>query len=219
MSGVTAVVMARAPREGKVKTRLRPLLGAHGRARLQTVLLRHVCGVVRDAGVRLIVAVDPPDALAEVTDVVPPDTRLTPQVRGDLGERMRHAAAAEFARGASAVVILGVDLPTLTPHALRVAVDQLANADVVIGPACDGGYYLLASRRPVDALFALRPSLWGGPNVLAETLTIADRRGLSVALMPVMRDLDTPDDAAALLVDPLLPTEIAEALRGAGVAS
>ena len=112
--------------------------------------------------------------------------------------------------------MIGTDIPGLTPGRLAEAFAQLASGcDVVFGPAFDGGYYLAGMTRPAPELFAVDPALWGGGRVLAASLAAARDASLTVALLPPLRDLDTPADAAALLADPLVPAGIRQALQPA----
>ena len=86
-------------------------------------------------------------------------------------------------------------------------------AGVVLGPALDGGYYLIGLRRPQPSVFALDPGRWGGDQVRTDTLARLRAAGLRAHLLAVLCDLDTPDDAAALLADPGLPPVVAARLR------
>ena len=82
----------------------------------------------------------------------------------------------------------------------------------MFGPALDGGYYLVALRRPCPGLFALDPRVWGGPDVLSASLTAAKSCALRVGLLTPLRDLDTPEDAHTFLAEGQLPGEVAELL-------
>ena len=158
-------------------------------------------------------AFDPPDARAMFAKLVPDAAALLAQRGADLGGRMSAATDDVFELGARPLVVLGTDVPTLTASDLRAAFDALeAGHDLVLGPARDGGYYLVGLSRPLPGLFALDPALWGGDRVLAATLAASADAGLDVALLGLRRDLDTPADAQALLRDPLLPGEIASLL-------
>jgi rSAM/selenodomain-associated transferase 1 len=206
---VAVLVMAKAPSAGAVKTRLAPLLGAAGCARLQRVLIRHTVAVAGQVAPGAVwVAVDPPAERAVVAGLAP-ETHLLGQTAGDLGERLAAASAAVLNRRMGPLLVIGTDIPTLTADLLTRAADLLETGrDVVFGPALDGGYYLVGLARPCPELFSLPPETWGGPDVLAESRTAAEAAGLSVGLLPELRDLDTPPDAAALLIDPALPDEI-----------
>lgn len=215
----TVVVMAKAPIPGRVKTRLFPRLGAAGAARLQAALITHTVNWAA-AVAPTFVAVDPPEALDSVRMLVPERVELFAQTDGALGARMKTAVDAVAARTATAVIVIGADAPTLGPHAISETARLLrSGADVVIGPAHDGGYYLIALACPIPEVFAIDARLWGGPRVLAETLAALDSAGRSVRLLEPLRDLDTPADADAFVADPKLPAVIAELLIKPGVAA
>lgn len=215
MSGhaVAVLIMARAPRPGAVKTRLQPLLGAAGCARLQTALIAHTVALARRiAPSATYLALDPPDRSA-----LPPHAdgvRLLAQHGDDLGARMSRAVDEARAEHEAPVLVIGTDAPTLGAVHLRAAVSALeAGVDAVFGPAQDGGYYLVGLREPAPELFTIDPALWGGPHVLAASLHAAERGGLRTALLEPVRDLDTPADARALLDGGDLPDDIAALLR------
>lgn len=234
-AGPAVLIMAKAPRPGMVKTRLHSLLGPDGCAVLQARLIRQVSAVAATVGevpvlpatgdaaaapaasageVTVFAAVDPPDAAAELAGLVPDTTRLLGQRGTGLGERLTAATGDVLGAGHRPVVVIGTDVPTLTPGRLAAAFGALAAGhDVVFGPALDGGYYLAGLSRPLPGLFALDPALWGGGTVLAASLAAARRLGLRAGLLPALRDLDTPADAQVLLGDPLLPEAVAEVLR------
>jgi len=217
------VVMARAPVAGTTKTRLEPLLGADGCARLQAELVRHTVAVV---------AALAPTSVAVAGDlalVVPlaGDAAVFAQPDGSLGERMtaavlavRSAGRGCAARGAGPdgpVVVVGTDCPQLGGAHLDAALARIAGGvHVVFGPARDGGYYLVAlgAGTAPAAVFDLPAHAWGGPDVLALSLAAAARAGLRTATIDVEDDLDTPDDAATALADPRVPPHVAALLQG-----
>jgi glycosyltransferase A (GT-A) superfamily protein (DUF2064 family) len=112
---------------------------------------------------------------------------------------MRHAVDAHFAEGARAVVVIGADAPDVGAATVTEAVRVLGGSDVVLGPAEDGGYYLMALARPVPALFEGIP--WGTGRVLQVTLEVCERLHLTVAKLSSLRDLDTEEDLIALGLD------------------
>jgi rSAM/selenodomain-associated transferase 1 len=208
-TGGAVLVMAKAPRPGLVKTRLHPLLGPDGSARLQAELIRRSTELSTGQGFATFLAFDPPDARAELAALVPDTVHLLPQSGGDLGQRMTAVVAAVTAEHTGPLLVIGTDAPTLTPGLLHAAFAALGRgADVVLGPAVDGGYYLIGFHRPRPELFAIDPGLWSGDQVLAVTVDAAAQHGCSVRLLPVMRDLDTPEDATALRADPALPASV-----------
>jgi rSAM/selenodomain-associated transferase 2/rSAM/selenodomain-associated transferase 1 len=122
-----------------------------------------------------------------------------PQGEGDLGDRIGLAFGDGFRHGAERVLVIGSDCPRLGAQHLRDALRRLTDADVVLGPACDGGYYLIgvrqdAAHRALPALFADVP--WGTSEVLARTLELAENAGLSCALLEELPDVDRPSDLA-----------------------
>ncbi len=109
------LIMAKAPRPGVVKTRLHPMLGPDGCAALAEQLIRHTASVAAGVGgVTVFAAVDPPDALGEVSGLVPGSVRLLRQRGANLGERLATATSEVLGRGQRPVVVVGTDAPTLT---------------------------------------------------------------------------------------------------------
>ena len=210
-----ALVMARAPRAGEVKTRLEPLLGPEGCARLQAALLaRAARWAAKVAPGAAFVAFTPPDALGEVGELVPAGTDLFAQEGADLGERLAAATAHAFALNDGPLLTVGTDLATLGPRHAAAALDDLADGiDVTFGPAFDGGYYLIGLGANHPEVFALPTDAWGGPRVLELSLRAAAEAGLSLGMLRGERDLDTAADARAALTDPRFPSEIAAVLR------
>ncbi len=213
MSRPTVLVMARAPRPGRCKTRLEPLLGPEGCAALQRGLILHTLAFARAVG-DVVLAYDPPDAREEMAALVGEATNLLVQAGDGLGERLAHASGAVLAERSGPLLVVGTDMPRLGAFHARGALEDLAaGCDAAVGPALDGGYYLIAFARALPELFALPTPAWGGPEVLARTLALAREAGLAVGMLRAERDLDTPADARAALADPLYPAEIAALLH------
>ncbi|HWK10778.1 MAG TPA: TIGR04283 family arsenosugar biosynthesis glycosyltransferase [Vicinamibacterales bacterium] len=188
------VIMARAPSDARGKSRLtRDLTGDH--VELRRAILLDTLDAVRDArNADLFVAFEPAEAASEIQSLVGSVTGAFPQRGETLGERMRHAFATLFARGYSSIVMIGSDLPTLPASHVRQAFDRLHDRPdvLVIGPAVDGGYYLVGLRRLYSELFATIP--WSTPDVLASTTSVAEDLGLSVSHVPAWYDVDAVDD-------------------------
>lgn len=217
MNRLAVLVMTKAPRPGQTKTRLEPLLGADGCARLQAALIRHaVRWAARMADGSAFVAYAPRDARDEVAELSGAGVRVFAQAPGDLGVRLAAATNLVFALHRGPMVVVGTDLPALGErHADAVRDALTGGADVCLGPAADGGYYLIALARPTAELFRLEPETWGGPRVLELTLRAAQARGLQVAMLEPECDLDTPSDALTALGDPRTPADIAAILHRA----
>ncbi|MEV6055838.1 TIGR04282 family arsenosugar biosynthesis glycosyltransferase [Streptomyces sp. NPDC052107] len=211
------LVMAKAPRPGSVKTRLHPLLGPRGCAALQAELIRHTLDTVTATGLRTYLAYthgrgDGEASTPDVRVAAHPGVRTLVQRGQDLGQRLTAAVTDAFTDGGGPLLVIGTDAPTLTRMHLAAALTALENHDVVLGPALDGGYYLIGTRRPHTELFALDAMWWSTDKVMAATLTLAAEAGLRAELLAPLRDLDTSEDAAALLADPGLPPGITAVL-------
>lgn len=207
--------MARAPRPGACKAGLEPLIGEQGCALLQGELIRRTLEWGRAvAPGRVCLAFTPPDAEDEMRELAGDGVRLMVQRGADLGERLAAASKAVLEERGGPLLVVATDLPTLAVEHAQAALGDLAEGcDVSFGPTADGGYYLLGIDRPRPELFALESELWGGSQVLAQSLRAAHEGGLSIGLLRSERDLDTPADANALLADPRCPPEIANILR------
>jgi rSAM/selenodomain-associated transferase 1 len=142
-----------------------------------------------------VVAFTPADGRPLLEAWLPDGVGYEPQDDGDLGARMAAAIARAHGRGAGKVVVIGTDCPDLTADTVEEAFARLDTADVVLGPALDGGYYLVGVRRPTPEIFAGVP--WSAADTLAVTLERARAAGLSVALLAPLRDVDTAADWAA----------------------
>jgi uncharacterized protein len=193
------VVYSRAPRPGKVKTRLIPALGARGASALQRRLLRQTlarAASLRPQCLELQVAPARRDPwLWQQAKAV--GARLRVQPHGDLGRRMR-ASLAEATRQAPWAVLIGGDCPGLSARTIERAFAALqGGAEAVITPALDGGFGLIGAREPLPpALF--RGVSWGGPQVMATVQRNARQTGLRLQLVDRCWDVDRPDDLVRL---------------------
>jgi hypothetical protein len=185
------VVFVKAPRPGQVKTRLATTLGAAAAATAYRALTERVLANVRELpGVELRFA--PDDALAEIQPWLQPGRHARPQGEGDLGTRLERAFAEAFADGARRVVLIGSDCPAVTASDIRAAWHTLDDADLVLGPALDGGYWLIGLSQPQPALFHEIP--WSTDAVFAFTRQRARELRLRTALLRELADVDTLED-------------------------
>ncbi|SHI63767.1 hypothetical protein SAMN02745146_1250 [Hymenobacter daecheongensis DSM 21074] len=189
------LIFARHPELGQVKTRLAHTVGPAEALRVYRELLARTRTATDGVAATktLWLAGQPLAAEAAFDDWT--GYAQCPQPAGELGERMHQAFAAAFRAGATAAVIIGTDCPELTTAHLSAAFAALAHHDLVLGPALDGGYYLLGMRTLVRDVFENKP--WSTAAVLAATLADADRLGLRVAQLPALQDIDTADDLRA----------------------
>jgi len=184
------LVVAKRPAAGQTKTRLCPPLSGETAAALYECflcdtlnLMRQVPGVAR--GVVYL-----PEEAADYFQRLAPDMALTEQRGTGLGERLDHLLTAALAGGAQQAVVMDSDSPTLPAAYVAEAFTRLdGDADVVLGPCEDGGYYLIGLKRPQPRL--LREVPMSTPFVVRDTLALAAELGLHVALLPPWYDVDT----------------------------
>lgn len=195
------IVFARDPQPGKAKTRLLPAVGPEGAATLQH---RMTLGVLREARrlredrktcVVVHFAGNDADAMRSLYGA---DLPYRAQCRGDLGARLIESFAGAFSLGACAAVAVGTDCPALTHDLMSEAFEALKNHDLVLGPATDGGYYLIGLSRLDARLFY--DIAWGTDRVLEQTQRTARKLGLSVRLLKPLSDVDRPEDLTELSV-------------------
>ena len=199
---MTALLMifAKEPRAGQVKTRLSPPLSPQDATQLYHTFLEDILEeMVRVPEMRLALAYSPPSARSYFRGLAPAGTDLFPQEGEDLGERMARACARGLAAGFGPVLLRGGDVPDLPGAVVAEAREVLAagQAQVVLGPALDGGYYLVGLAEPQPGLF--QGPVWSSRTVLADTLERAGRLGLKVHLLPAWPDIDTYADLLAFL--------------------
>jgi hypothetical protein len=216
------LVFLKEPRPGVAKTRLVPALRPETAARLYRVLAEEeVRRTAPEAGEYARLFCFTPAHARPAMAAWFPGQDLWAQPEGDLGTRMAAAFAEGFSRGARRVGIIGTDVPWVDRSAVRAAFDALEDHDVSVGPARDGGYYLLATRAPRPSLF--EGIAWSTAAVLPSTLARAASQGLRVFLLPPLPDLDRLQDLAdewerlepLLGGEPGLAQELAAALRRA----
>ena len=197
------IIFAKEPRPGQVKTRLSPPLSPEAAAQLYHGFILDILDeMVRAPEVRLAVAFSPPSALDFFRRIAPPGTNLFPQEGADLGDRMARAFARSFAADFGPVLLRGSDVPDLPAAVVSEAraVLTAGQAQVVLGPATDGGYHLVGLTEPQPALF--KGPAWSSSTVLTDTLHLARHLGLRVHLLPPWPDIDTYDDLRTFLNRP-----------------
>ncbi|MDH4264314.1 MAG: TIGR04283 family arsenosugar biosynthesis glycosyltransferase [Deltaproteobacteria bacterium] len=189
------IIFTRYPEPGMTKTRLIPVLGPEGAADLHRRMGEHTMAWARFLQTHSPVSVEVRFAGGDenlLRQWLGPDFLYHDQGRGDLGERMARAIADSFQSGGERVVLVGTDCPGLTGVLVQRALELLKSNDLVLGPASDGGYYLIGVRRIVPQLFS--EILWGTSEVLEKTLRIADKMQLRVFLLEPLDDVDRPED-------------------------
>ena len=196
---VALAVMTKVPLPGEVKTRLCPPLTPADAATLARCFLLDRLEQLREVtDCEALVAFAPRERAGEMRELVPAGIRLVPQVGTDLGMRMDRLLTDLLAEGYAGAIAVGTDSPTLPTAYLQRACAAIRDetVDLVVGPAEDGGYYLIGLRAPAPGLFA--DIQWSTDTVMAETLARAGRLGLRYALLPMWFDVDRGEDLARL---------------------
>jgi rSAM/selenodomain-associated transferase 1 len=190
---VLFIQFARIPVAGRVKTRMCPVLDPFAAMRLHQALVLHTAaGLCRAQSGPVELWLDQPDCSGLARRCEALGVYQTRQQRGcDLGERMAHALTDGLQRF-SRVVLVGSDCPALEAGYLQQAVAALADHDVVVGPAVDGGYVLLGARRFPAALFQAIP--WGSASVYAATAAVLEAQGWRWCALSSLPDIDRPAD-------------------------
>ncbi len=199
----TLVLFARAPEPGKVKTRLAPLLGEGGAARLYRAFLEDAAQIylAREQWASVLAA-EPEPGHPLLASLFPPPWRGEAQAAGDLGERLSAAFEGEFARGAAAVLAVGSDHPALSRSRLSEAFGALREGfDAAVIPAEDGGYCAIALSSRVNPREVFRDVPWSSPRVLSVTFERIESARLTVSKLSSFYDVDRPEDLARLARD------------------
>lgn len=189
-------VFAKAPVAGAVKTRLVPVLGKKGAARLQEWLVRRTLGVATRSGARAVSLWCAPDTTHPFFAACAREFSVTlrEQTGEGLGERMRSAFDALL--GDMPALLMGSDCPSVSDTDLRRAAASLVTHDVVLQPAEDGGYVLVGMRRPLPEMF--EDIEWGTSTVMRDTRRRLRAAGATWREMPTRWDVDRPADVTRL---------------------
>jgi len=188
------ILFARYPEKGKVKTRLVPPLTGREALELYKLMLAGALTTIKRSGKSPVIFCAPGRSVKAFKKLYGRKLDCRAQKGKDIGARMRNAFAGVFASGFSEAVLAGCDIPDLSVKILRVAFRGLKKAGVTVGPAGDGGYYLIGFERG-DFLPQLFSGVaWGSPAVLAETLKIIKKHGREAAILAELKDIDTIDD-------------------------
>lgn len=193
---------------GRVKSRLAEAIGERSAARVYAALLEQTLEVTGASTFDVVesLAEEPTRAWIDTHD-----ERWEVQRGADLGARMRDAFQRRFGEGFDRVVIVGSDCPFLRRKHLSQAVEALERMGVVLGPACDGGYWLVAQRRPGVNLFTGIP--WSNPTTLAATRKRLKALGTPWFELEELDDVDTIEDLQNALGDPNIEIELRRKLE------
>lgn len=193
------VYFVKYPEPGQVKTRLAreatPQLAAEF---YRTFAADKLAELARTPGTDLIICFDPPDREMDMRDWLGPGI-YEPQRGADLGTRMESALAHAFVQGYERAVLVGSDVPGLTPEVVRDGLDRLNESTAVLGPAEDGGYYLIGFHRDGYVPEVFQGMTWSRNDVLEKTMAKLHGMGMECARTYRLADMDTLDDLRSLI--------------------
>lgn len=192
------IIFTRYPEPGKTKTRLIPALGAEGAAKLQRQMTEQKLAEVKKFQEKhsLFVEVHFTGGNLQLMQNWLGKLTYKQQSQGDIGCRMAAAFQTAFEAGMNRVVLIGIDCPDLKAELMAEAFQALHQHDLVLGPAKDGGYYLIGLNRFISELFM--GISWSTAEVLEKTQNIAQNLELAVAYLPILSDIDRPEDLSVL---------------------
>ncbi len=192
------IVFTRFPLPGRAKTRLIPAVGPVAAADLQRQMTEQTLATARDlsnhSSTRIEIRYDGGNH-QQIRRWLGEGLLLRSQSTGDLGRRLQQAAQQAWGEGSEKIVFIGTDCPAVTADHLHHAFVALNDHDLVLGPSTDGGYWLIGMCRPLPVFDRID---WGGPDVLQQTLTLAQNQNLSYTLLETLSDIDEPDDLGHL---------------------
>jgi len=190
------IVYLKNPEPGKVKTRLQPHYSPEEAASLYRGFIEDTVETVSSIGAdRCWAAYTPADTRSDIETLIPSDWNLAAQAGDDLGSRMRQSMNASIATGAERVILIGSDIPSLPGSHITSAISRLDNADVVLGPTNDGGFYLIGIRSTLPDIFS--NVTWSTDTAFEQTAEGIRSKELMMSLIPPWNDIDTPEDLDA----------------------
>ena len=194
------IIFTRYPEPGTTKTRMIPELGAEGAADLQRRMTDHLVAKVKTLMAQRSWAVEirfEGGSERLMGDWLGPSFTYRRQGQGDIGRRMERALVDGFQNDATSIVIIGSDIPDISSAILQQAFEALKSNNLVLGPAADGGYYLIGLRK-TDAYQVYSELFqginWGTNRVLSQTIAAANHLGIGHALLDTLPDIDRPED-------------------------
>ncbi|MGC1394887.1 MAG: TIGR04282 family arsenosugar biosynthesis glycosyltransferase [Coleofasciculaceae cyanobacterium] len=192
------IIFTRYPEPGKTKTRLIPVLGAEGAAKLQRQMTEQKLAEAKklQAINSTFLEIHFTGGNQQLMQNWLGNLTYKQQSQGDIGCRMAAAFQAAFEAGMKRVILIGIDCPDLKAELMADAFQALNKHDLVLGPATDGGYYLIGLNYLVSELFI--GITWSTAQVLEQTKNIIQKLELAVAYLPILSDIDRPEDLAVL---------------------
>ncbi len=193
------ILFVKLPERGKVKSRLSRDMDWDFVLHLYDCMVQDMITMLKRSGVPFLICYDPPGALEQMERWLGREYSYSPQTGNDLGERMEHAFARTFQEGIERVLLVGSDIPGLSRAVIAEAFESLAAQDAVIGPARDGGYYLIGFQKNGFDASIFRDMIWSTDAVYGETVMRLRGKNRKVHVLQQCTDVDTKEDLKTLL--------------------
>ena len=188
------ILFVKVPARSQVKTRLAAALGEEAALELYQRFVQDILDTLEQTGIPVMICYYPPDNRNAVAGWLGPEQKYLPQEGRDVGERMENAFRQAFNRGFSRVVLIGSDIPDLPAPLIKEALAALHMHDAVIGPARDGGYYLIGFRNDTFFPGVFSGIAWSTGTVFRSTMQAFGKAGQRVHELPLWQDVDTIED-------------------------
>ncbi|NTW60900.1 MAG: glycosyltransferase [Nitrospirae bacterium] len=188
------ILFVKALVRGQVKSRLSSALGEDDTLELYKNFCLDILDTLQQTGVPVMIGYYPPGSRNAVAGWLGPEQQYLPQEGRDVGERMENAFRQTFNRGFSRVVLIGSDIPDLPAPLINEALAALHMHDAVIGPARDGGYYLIGFRNDTFFPGVFSGIAWSTGTVFRSTMQSFGKAGQRVHELPLWQDVDTIED-------------------------
>jgi hypothetical protein len=195
------ILFIKYPEKGRVKTRLSAGLGDETTQNLYKCFVSDLIEGLERKRYTFKIAFYPPGSEEKIISWLGPEHSYTTQMGKDLGERMENAFKEAFSEGFTEVLVIGTDIPDLTPSLIDKAFKALENSDAVIGPCFDGGYYLIGFTDKNFLSDIFKDIKWSTKEVFWETMEVFSKSGYRVQVLPKLRDIDRLEDLWAFYHD------------------
>jgi hypothetical protein len=193
-AGVCLLFFVKFPEPGKVKTRLAQAIGDEAASQLYICFVKDILDMLQASGLRLLFCYEPQDKLKEFKEIFSDEFFYLPQKGRELGDKLKYCFGKVFSMGFQKAVVIGSDLPDLPLAFIQRSLALLAEVGIVIGPAKDGGYYLLAFDKSKYFAEIFERIPWSSDRVLEVTLKAIACRNQSFRLLDLWQDVDTIGD-------------------------
>lgn len=188
------ILFVKYPEKRKVKTRLSARLGNETARNLYKCFVSDLIGTLEKKRYTFKIAFYPPASDEKIISWLGPEHSYTTQVGRNLGKRMENAFKETFLEGFKEVLVIGSDIPNITPSLIDKAFKALSNHDTVIGPCFDGGYYLMGFTIRTFLPDTFRGIQWSTERVFKDTMEVFSKKGYKVCVLPKLRDIDRIED-------------------------